>query len=200
METTSPAKAILKILLKDFTISPTITSLSCEVGMSRVGMWKILKRLEKERLVTLSPIGAGKTSAYTVALNWNNPLTEKSIALSLAEDALNNQRWLTTFADLENMVDFLMIYGSIIHSPKNAGDIDLLGVVSNKRKFLDIDDSVRNIQKTQLKKIHLLNFTPSEFKRELEKPNKSFVDSLKKGVVLFGQEKFIKFVRSINKK
>ena len=49
METTKPNTKILKILLKEFTIKPTITFLAKEIDMSRVGTWKILKKLEAEK-------------------------------------------------------------------------------------------------------------------------------------------------------
>ena len=189
----------MKILLKDFTIKPTVTSLAEEVSMSRVGAWKVLKKLETEKLILLSPIGEGKTSAYSISLNWENPLVEKTLSLALTEDAIKNQRWLSNFGELEDKVDFLLVYGSIIHSPKEAGDIDILGV-TNKNKFLKIEEAIRKIQKTQIKKIHAMNFTLAEFKGELEKPNKVFIDAIKNGIILFGQEKFIKFIKRIIRK
>jgi len=196
METLKPNTKILKILLKELAIKPTITFLAKEINMSRVGTWKILKKLETEKLVILSPIGTGKTSTFSISLNWENPIVEKSLSLALTEDAIKNQRWLSNFAELEDKVDFLLIYGSIIHSPKEANDIDILGV-ANKNKFLKLEESMRKIQKTQIKKIHALNFTLEEFKGELEKPNKIFIDAIKNGIILFGQEKFIKFIRGV---
>lgn len=198
METTKSNTKILKILLKNLIIKPTITFLAKEISMSRVGTWKILKKLEAEKLIILSPIGAGKTSIYIISLNWENPIVEKTLSLALTEDALKNQRWLSNFAELEDKLDFLLIYGSIIHSPKEANDLDILGV-TNKNKFLKIEESIKKIQKTQIKKIHALNFTPAEFKCELEKPNKIFIDAIKKGIILFGQEKFIKFIKRISR-
>lgn len=189
---------ILKILLTDFTLKPTITYLAKEIGMSRVGTWKILKLLHHEKLVTLSSIGTGKTSAYSISLNWHNPLVEKNLSIALTEDALKNQRWISNFAELENKVDFLIMYGSIVHSPKEANDIDILSITKNK--FLQIEECIQKIQKTQIKEIHALQFTQSEFKRELKKPNEVFIDAIKKGVVLFGQEKFIKFIKGIGRK
>ena len=199
METTKPSTKILKILLKDFTIKPTITLLAKEISMSRVGTWKILKKLEAEKIIILSPMGEGKTSAYSISLNWENRIVEKTLSLALTEDALKNQRWLSNFAELESEVDFLLIYGSIIHSSKEANDIDILGI-TNKSKFLEIEESIKRVQKTQIKKIHALNFTPAEFKGELAKPNKIFIDAIKKGIILFGQEKFTKFIKSISRK
>jgi len=186
---------ILKILLKDFAINPTITSLAKETEMSRVGMWKVLKKLEKDNLIVLSPIGIGKTSTYRISLNWENPLVEKTLSLALTEEALINQRWRSNFAELEDKMDFLIIYGSIVHSPKEANDIDILAIVSSKNSFKQIDYSILRIQKTQVKKIHIIDLTNEEFKAELKKPNKAFIDAVKKGIVLFGQEKFIKFVK-----
>ena len=97
--------------------------------------------MQNDKLIILSPIGTGKTSAYSISLNWNNPLVEKTLALTLTEDALKNQRWLNNFAELKEKIDFLIIYGSIIHSPQEANDIDILGHVNNK-VYLDWSEAV----------------------------------------------------------
>jgi len=190
---------ILKILLKDSTVKPTITSLAKEVGISRVGAWKVIMGLGTEKLVKASVAGTGKTSVILVSLNWDNPLIEKTLSVALTEDAIKNQRWINNFAELGDKVAFLIIYGSIIHSPKEANDIDILSV-TNKSKFLEIEEAIKKIQKTQLKKMHILNFTQAELKQELEKPNRVFIDAIKKGIVLFGQEKFIKFIKNLDRK
>ena len=199
METVKPQTKILKILLKNFTIKPTITLLAKEINMTRVGTWKILKKLEKNRLIILSKIGEGKTSMYSISLNWDNPLTEKNLLLILAEDAIKNQRWINNFAELKNKVNFLIIYGSIIHSPKKANDIDILAVVTGAKRFVSLDKIIQKIQKTQIKKIHFIQFGPEELKKELKNNNKAFIDAINKGIVLFGQEKFIKFIKEIRK-
>jgi len=197
MEKNKTSAEILKVLLKQFTIKWTITSLAKELNISRVGIWKILKKLEAEKLILLSPIGEGKTSVINIKLNWENPILEKKLSLILTEEALNHQRWLNNFEELKDKLNFLILYGSILHSPKEAKDIDILGVVSNKNNFLDIEEIMRKIQKTQIKKIHSENFTQTEFKEELRKPNKIFIDAIKKGAVIFGQEKFIKFIKEV---
>lgn len=188
---------ILKILLKTLDANPTITFLAKESKLSRVGVWKLLKKSEQNNLVLLSPIGTGKTSAYSISLNWENPILEKTLALILTEEAVKNQRWSENFKELESKTSFLIIYGSVLHSPKEADDIDILGVTA-KNNFQEIDNLIGKIQKTQIKKIHFLNFTKEELKTELKKPNKAFLDAIKKGIILFGQEKFIKFVKELN--
>ncbi|MBI2141931.1 hypothetical protein HYU15_00385 [Candidatus Woesearchaeota archaeon] len=200
MKGSKSVSRVLEYLLKDFTSRPTVTSLAKEIGLSRVGAWKLIKRMQSGKLIVLYKIGNGETNAYSMGLNWENPLVCKNLALCLTENALKNQRWLNIFAELGNKLDFLVLYGSIINSPREANDIDVLGVVYNKSRFVEIEESIRNIQKTQSKKIHAINFTQAELRRELRKPNMAFIGAIKKGIVLFGQEKFIRFMESVARK
>jgi DNA-binding Lrp family transcriptional regulator len=188
---------ILMILLKNFLIQQTVTSLADVVKISRVGMWKVLKKLESDKLVILTPIGKGKTSAYGIKLNWDNLLLEKTLSLAISQEAMSNQRWLDTFAELESKVDFLVVYGSILTSPKDAGDIDILSVVSDKNNFVEIDNLLGKVQLSQAKKIHAINYTVNEFRNLVSKKHAASVDAIKKGIVLFGQDKFIQFVKGV---
>jgi biotin operon repressor len=188
---------LLILLVKDFSAVHTATSLAQQLGKSRWGVWKILKKLQQEEIIIVKPTGEGKTSTQTIRLNWNSKLTEKTIILSLAREASAYKRWSFTFADLEPEVDFTLLYGSILHSPKRAGDIDLLSVAKEKN-LSKISKLIFTAQQTQEKKIHAHNFTAREFVQELQKPNKVFLDALKKGIVLFGQEKFVAFMESFS--
>ncbi len=188
---------ILKILLKQFKSRWTVTALSKEINLSRVGTWKALKNLEREKLISLSQIGEGKTNSIIVNLNWENLLLEKKLSLILTEEALKHRRWMENFEDVGKIVDFLILYGSILHSPREASDIDILGVVSSENDFQNIEEALQKIQKIQSKKIHSENFTKKEFEKELKKRNKIFIDAIKKGIVLFGQDEFIKFRKNL---
>ncbi|MFH1359008.1 MAG: hypothetical protein ABIH37_03915 [archaeon] len=190
---------ILKILLKDINKKHTVTSLAKERKISRVGSWKLLKELEKEGLITLISIGPEKTSVKETSLNWDNPILEKTLVLILTEDTLKQNKWRYNFKELEKHVDFLILFGSILHSPNEANDIDIINLVSNEKNFLKIIKIIENIQITQNKKIHTINFTKKELKNELKNKNKAYLDALKKGVILFGQENFIKFIKNMTK-
>lgn len=189
-------ESILRILLKDIAKKHTITSLSEEIGIGRSGIWKALKRLESKNLINLTPIGKGKTSAYEITLNWKNPLVERTLAMILTKDALKQEKWRYNFKELENQVDFLILFGSVLHSPKEANDIDILNLV-DKKNFTKIDKIVRDVQITQNKKIHAIDVTKKELKEELNDKNKAYLDAFKRGIVLFGQEDFIKFIKSL---
>ena len=193
----SNREKILITLLKEPLKKHTITSIASDLKISRPGTWKILKKLQDEELIKLSSIGNGKTNTYIVNLNWQNSLTEKTLELILTKEALKHKQWRFDFEKLEKRVDFLILHGSILHMPKQANDIDILGIVSNKKRFAEINKILLEIQKTQLKEIHLINLTPSELKAEIQSQNNAFIDAIKKGVVLFGQDEFIKSVKEL---
>lgn len=194
------AEQILLILFRDIFIIHTATSLAKILGMSRWGIWKILKELENNQLIVLTPMGVGKTSVYTVKLNLESVILPICLVLTLTKESLKYERWRANFKELANHTDFLILYGSILHSPKEANDIDILGVISDNDKFVKVNYIIGKLQKTQVKKIHSLNFTPEEFKYEIRKSNKAFIDAVKKGVLLYGQENFVKLIMEIHKK
>lgn len=185
---------ILLVLLKNLRIH-TATSLSKELKMSRWGVWKVLKKLEKDQLLIFDKTGIGKTSTHLVKLNWKNILVEKILVFSLTREALKYKKWLHNFADLENYVDFLILYGSILYT-KEANDIDIINAV-REGKFIKVNDVILDVQKTLNKKIHAINFTKREFLDELKRENRAFIDAVKKGAVLFGQENFVRFLKRV---
>ena len=191
------AKEIVLMLFKDFTRKHTITSIAKELKLSRVGVWKILKKLEAQKYILIESVGSGKTGISIIKINLDNLLTEKVLSLYLTEESIKQRRWRVNFTELEKEVDFLILYGSIVNYPRKANDIDILGV-AKKNKFVKIQTVLDKIQKTEDKKIHSINFTISEFKEEL-KNNKAFINSIKNGIILFGQEDFIRFIKNILK-
>lgn len=192
------AERVLTILLKEpFTIH-TATSIAHILNKTRQGIWKALNKLEKNKLIILKPVGNAKTSTSIISLNWDNPVTEKTLSLLLTKELSKQQRWIFNFSELEKNVKFFILFGSILHSPKEANDIDILAIV-NKGNFKEIDEKILKIQTTQIKKIHLIDLTETEFKQELKNKNKAYLDALKKGVILFGQENFIKFIKKLEK-
>ena len=133
---------IIKALIKSPDTN-TISALSGEIGISRQGVFKVVKRLELERLLRLSKVGKGRTSIFVIKLNWQNPILEKQAAIILLDEAQKNQRWITNFIELEKNVKFTLIFGSVLTSPKEAKDIDLINVASD---FITIDKIINSSQ------------------------------------------------------
>ncbi|MEM2139117.1 MAG: winged helix-turn-helix domain-containing protein, partial [Candidatus Woesearchaeota archaeon] len=135
------------ILLKILKGIKTITELANELNISRPGIWKALKKLEKDNLIILNQITNTKTSIKIITLNWKNPLTEKLLETLLIKEANQYQRWLDTFIDIKEISYFVILFGSIIINEKRANDIDLLIVSDN---FKEINKKLEKIQKTQI--------------------------------------------------
>ena len=56
------------------------------------------------------------------------------------------------------------------------------------------------LQQTQIKKIHFIDLSDGELREELKtNKNKAYLDALKKGIVLFGQDDYVKFIRDLSK-
>jgi len=192
------AQRILIVILRYAAGSPTIAILAEILEMTHVGVWKALKKLEADNMITLKAVGNKKNNPYTANLNWDNHLVEKTLVLALEHEATSQRRWIINFTALENKVDFLMLYGSILVSSKKANDIDILSVVSKKGSAMDIERVIMNVQKTQVKPIHNIICAPAGLKEELKKQNIAFINAVKEGIVLFGQDKFVAFMRRMH--
>ena len=192
------AQRILIVILRYAAGSPTIAILAEILEMTHVGVWKALKKLEADNMITLKAVGNKKNNPYTANLNWDNHLVEKTLVLALEHEATSQRRWIINFTALENKVDFLMLYGSILVSSKKANDIDILSVVSKKGSAMDIERVIMNVQKTQVKPIHNIICAPVGLKEELKKQNIAFINAVKEGIVLFGQDKFVAFMRRMH--
>lgn len=189
---------VLALLLKEPFGMHTATSVAETLSITRQGIWKTLNKLANDELICLEPIGKTKTSAVVIKLNWENQITEKTLSLLLTKEAQKQRRWGENFFELKSIVKYLIIFGSILINSKKANDIDVLAVL-NKKNFKAMDETILKIQSTQLKKIHLIDLTEEELIKELKKPNKPYLDAIKKGTVLYGQDNFIQLIKELKK-
>jgi len=176
-------KSIL-VLFKDFLIPYNSRNLSNVVGISHAGMFKLLKKLEKREII--KPKRIGKAVIYS--LNMNNAITKREIEMALTLEAQNYFKWLEEFSVLKDTSEFIVLFGSIIKNEKSAKDIDVL-IIADKKNFNKINNEVRKKNKILNKKIHLVLQSIDDFKKDVNNKNKIMLDIIKKGVVLFGQEK-----------
>ncbi|MEK6927552.1 MAG: nucleotidyltransferase domain-containing protein [Nanoarchaeota archaeon] len=191
---------ILSRLIKEPFVDHSATSLAKSLGITRQGLWKTLNKLSKDNLISLKSIANTKKSTLNIKLNYKNLITEKVISLLLTKESLNYERWRFNFTEISDYSKFIILFGSILHSPKEANDIDLLLVVDDKKDFNTINKIMWKLQQTQVKKIHFIALTEKELKEEFQiNKNKAYIDAFKKGIVLFGQEDYVKFVAGLNK-
>lgn len=180
---------IIKVLFKDMQTIYNSRSISKNVKMSHAGAFKILKRLEKRGIVKPQPIG----KAITYSLNFESPVAQKEIEMSLVLEAQHYKRWLYEFKALEDKVEFAILFGSILIDEKKARDIDLL-VVAEKDNIEKIRSIIKERNEVTSKKIHLIPQLPENFKNDIKNKNKVMMEIIKKGVVLFGHENIRRYL------
>jgi hypothetical protein len=190
------SRRILTHLFRDFLISHTVSSLADELSKNRVGVWRELKKLHSKNFVRLSPIGSGKTNVFVVNLNWKNPLVEKLLGIYLMEEAMKQEKSRLDFRKIENAAGFLIVYENGLKREKT---INIVNVVSEKNKFIKIKQP-SEFQNGQTGKVKAMNFTETQFLDEIKKPNEKILEAIKSGIVLFGQEKFIEFLKEVHLK
>jgi len=181
-------EAILKILKNPYE-SYNSRSLSKIIGISHAGMFKLLKKLEKERILVSKSIG--KARIYSI--NFENSLALKRAELALMLEANNNLRWIEEFKKLKSEANFIILFGSITRNEKEAKDVDLL-VVADKDKFKIINQIISDKNKITAKRIHLILQSKEDFKKDLKNKNKATIEIIKTGSILFGQEEFVKIL------
>jgi len=194
------ADNILSILIKEPLADHSATSIARALGITRQGLWKTLNKLFKDKLISLKSIADTKKSAFNIKLNFENPILEKVISLLLTKESLDYERWRFNFSEVKDYSKFIILFGSILHSPKEANDIDLLIVADDKKDFHTISKIMLKLQQSQIKKIHFIDIPDSELKEELKiNNNKAYIDAFKKGIILFGQDDYVKFIRDLSK-
>jgi predicted transcriptional regulator len=186
---------LLSILIREG--EKTATELAERCNVTRQAIWKVLKNIISEGLIISRQLNTTKKSAKIFSLNFNNPLTKKALSFILTKEAMENERWVENFSELEKISNFVLLFGSILTDKTKAKDIDII-IVSEKKNLNIIHERTLEIQKVESKKIHTISLTKQEFSTEVKNKNKAYLDALKKGIILFGQDNFINQMEELN--
>ena len=192
MEQLSKEQEIIKILFKEPYESYNSRSISKKIGISHAGAFKILKRLEQKNMVNSKKIGR----AYICSLNLKDEIAEKQIEIILTLESRNYKKWTEEFLEMKNEAYFIILFGSIIRNEIEAKDIDLL-VVSDKPCLNKIKAAIEKKRNILIKPIHAIHQTSEDFIKGLHSKNKTMLEILKTGIVLYGRENLIKIIKEL---
>ena len=192
MEGLSKEQEILKILFKEFKERYNSRNLSKKINISHAGAFKLLKKLEERKIVLAKKIG--KANIYSI--NLENNVAIKELELLLAIEAQNYQNWLEEFRELNEKSSLVILFGSIIRNEKEAKEIDLF-VVSEKNKLPEIKKIIEDKNKLTAKKMHVIIQTKEDFIKDIKNKNKVSLEIIKTGIILFGNENLIKYMKEI---
>lgn len=186
---------VVLTLVKSPEIIYNANSISKAVGITSMGALKILKRLEQELIVKSKKIG----NAVTYRINVENSYARKYVSLILVREAqyANPQikRWINEAKKLQN-ADVIIIFGSVLGKP-NPNDIDILLITVQKR-FSKLQKEIKELNELNIKKIHPLYQTCGDIIKNIKKGDKPILNAIK-GIIVFGEEKFLKIYHESRK-
>lgn len=182
---------ILLVLAKDFSTDYNANNITKKIRITPAGAFKAMKKLEKKGLITGKKMG--KAVFYKV--NLKDYYTFRTIeTLLISESKEKASRWLKEFKDLYKHVEIVIIFGSIVRSPKKANDIDLL-VVFRKEKNNLVNKIIDERRVLSIKAIHLVKQTPEDLNENLK--NNVILSAIKNGCVLHGYDKLLGVVKNV---
>jgi predicted nucleotidyltransferase len=183
---------IIKFLLRNTektncNINQIAKSIKISVGSS----FKILKELEKTKIVTSQAIG---NAAYYV-LNLDNLEAVKLCELLLLEE----KRHLTGYAKLYSesiqyfdKAELIILFGSVL-TKKEFNDVDVL-FVTNKVK--EVNAFCLEVSKIRTKPVVPLILKKADLIKELKERKEVIVSIIKEGIVLKGESILVEVIKN----
>ncbi len=183
----------LVLLFKDFSKSYNANSISSLLNITSRGALKILKNLRERNMVVGKTLG----NATFYKINFEDSYTIKTVETLLMQEAKENaQRWVSELRELFEVVEGIILFGSMVRSPKKANDIDIVIIVSQKN-FERVKELVESKNQTLLKPIHPVYQSLKDFENNMEKEDPVIINALRRGYVLHGHEKIVGMVKNV---
>lgn len=158
--------SVLNFLVRNFTEKLTIRNIAQRLNFSAAGVFNILKKLEKQNIVVGQKLGTG----LFYSINFENKIAEHlaSIVLLYSDDKVEK-------INIEQL--------------KQAK-----AAISDKKSLLLITDNVTVLDIT-IPNIEVIAKTEDEIVSLLRDKDNSILQLLKKGVVLFGEDKIVEIIK-----
>jgi len=188
---TEKERETLLILFKDFTAFYNSNNISKILKISHVGAQKIFKRLYKNDALTSQKIG--KSIIYKLKLD---DYVIELITFLLTDEANRFKRWKEEFKELYKDDRIILIFGSAINNYDKAEDIDIM-IVMDKKDISEINKILKEKEKILPKKIHAIKLTNNDLLENLKNKDKAIIDIVKKAIVLYGHNNYVKIIKNV---
>ncbi len=184
---------ILLVLLKDITMDYNANNLSKKLGLTAMGSLKILKKLEKQKLLT--PRQMGKAVFYKP--NLSNSYARNYLQFLLIKEAEEAEpkakRWIRELRKLQDDAEAGILFGSILKK-ENPNDIDILLVLKQSQNQ-KTNETLAEINKLTHKRIHAIKQTKTDLEKNIGKRDSVIANALKNCIVIFGYESIIRVIQ-----
>jgi len=185
------------LLLKDFDADYNANNLSKKLGITPMGALKILKKMEKQKLLNAKQMG--KAVFYKPDLNssYTRTFLEFLLQKKAEETKSRVKRWVKELRKLQNNAEIGILFGSVLEK-ESYNDVDLL-IVLKQSQNSKINLLINEISRINIKKIHVIKQTKEDLKQNIKKGDKVVLNTIKNGMVFFGYEKIIKVIQDVTR-
>ena len=158
--------SVINFLVRNFTERLTIRNIAQRLEFSAAGVFNILKKLEKQGIVVGQRLGTG----LFYSINLENKIAEHlaAIVLVYSEEKIE--------IDVEQL--------------KQAK-----AAISDKKNLLLIVDNITVLNVT-IPNMNIITKTEDEIIELIRKKDSDILQILKKGIVLFGEEKIVSIIKN----
>jgi DNA-binding Lrp family transcriptional regulator len=186
-------KMIMNYLLRNFDLK-NINQISKELKISLGSVFKILKNLEANKIVSFSKLG----NAIYYTLNLENKETFKILELMILEERRTLNGYAELYArEIESFkeAELIIIFGSVLKN-NSFNDIDVLFMTSEVKK---VSKFCLEISKIKSKPVVPLILNKKDLIEEIKNKKSSILEIIKTGVVLKGEDSFLEVIKNAKK-
>ena len=190
--TENEARAI-DFLIRNFSHEYNINQLSRELKLSPRGIFKILKKLEKENYLISKK--QGNNIFYQINYESEEALDVCNFVLSETKKTSFIKVQIDDLKKLRDLTKIAILFGSVLVKDAEANDIDAL-LVFNEKDFSKVEKAISEINSIKHKKIHAIYQTEKDFVENIKKKDKVILSAIKTGLILWGRDKFLEAINN----
>jgi len=183
----------IDFLIRNFSQDYNINQLSRELKLSPRGIFKILKKLEKQNYLISKK--QGNNLFYQVNYGLEEALDVCKFALSERNISPFIRVQINDMIKLRKLTKIAILFGSALTKGAEAKDVDVV-LVFNKKEFSKVEKAMDEINLIKHKKIHAVYQTEEDFVDNIRKRDKAIISAIKTGMILWGRDSFLEAVKN----
>lgn len=189
--TENEAKTI-EFLVRNFSEEYNINQLAKELNLSPGGMFKILKKLGKQKF--LIEERRGNNLFHKINYSLQDALDACNFALTEKKTTPYIRVWMKDLEILKSKTELAILFGSILNKDSKARDIDLL-LVFDKKDLKSVENLIDSINKIKSKKIHAIYQTKEDLVKNLKKRDNAILEEIRAGIILWGRDFLVEAIK-----
>lgn len=183
----------IEFLIRNFSREYNINQLAKELGISPGGMFKILKKLERQKFLTEKKLA--NSIFYKINYNSQDALDACTFALTEKKTTPYIKVWMKDLEKLKSKTELAILFGSVLKKDREAKDIDIL-LVFDKKNLGDIENLVDSINRIKSKKIHAVYQTGEDLVKNIKKQDKAILEEIRTGIILWGRDFLVEAIKN----